>query len=118
MPSRHYGAACFVAVVDGQMQLVIAGGRPSYTVTEYYSLSDGTWKKGAELPRGYFSGGYATYSDSRGSILIGGVDEVDYYHDDILRFIEVDNRFETLPTKLNIGRWDFAIILTEYPEEC
>lgn len=119
MHFRHYGAACFTAVIDEEIQLLVAGGRPYDRITERYSFSKGTWLDGADLPRGFFSGGYATYPDYRGTILIGGMDTNDAYHHDILWFREEgEGKFETLPVKLNTPRWNFGVILTQDEVDC
>ena len=119
MNYRHYGAACFSALIDEEIQLVVAGGRPSDRITERYSFSKGAWMEGGKLPRDFFSGGYVTYPDYRGTILIGGMDKNDAYHHDILWFREEgEGEYETLPVKLNTARWNFGVVLTQYEEEC
>jgi len=82
-------------------------------------MGTGEWEEGANLPRGFFSGGYITYPGDGGTILIGGIDKNDAYHHDILWFNEEGKgAFETLPVRLNTARWNFGVVLTQSDLDC
>ena len=125
--ARH-GAACATVnireskedeyVDEDGIRLLVVGGWDHPSWTEMYSFSEDKWIEGPELPRGFSAGGYVTYPDERGFILVGGTTLLFEFKDDIMRYNVELNMFEILPGKMKLAREYFGAILIETDEPC
>jgi len=103
---RPYAACTTITKGRYAGHLMVAGGASGdnslASTTTMYSLADGQWTEGPNLPRPFYGGGYITYPDGR-LILAGGQErerEGFKLYDDILQYDPETNEFTTLPGKL------------------
>ena len=105
------GAACVTIIREEDVKLFVGGGEPSYGTTEFYNVQKVNWERGPNLPRGYQFGSCVNYPDSRGFLVIGGMNNSYNIVPDIMRYDPELNEFEYLPVELNTPRTDFGAVL-------
>ena len=125
MLHSRWASACAVIDVPNEhheisagSRLFVVGGWDYPSSSEMYIISEDRWINGPDLPRDFSAGGYVTYPDERGFILVGGSTIFAELKDDILRYNMELNSFEVLPGKLQIGREYFASMLIETENPC
>ena len=127
MLHSRWGSACASvnlpnSMVDGNDEdntmLMVVGGWDHPSWTEMYSFSENRWIDGPTLPRDFSAGGYVTYPDDRGFVLIGGSTLFLEFCDDIMWYNIDLNSFEILPSKLKQGREYFGAMLVEKEDPC
>jgi len=123
--ARHGAACATINLIDDKSKnkidterLFVVGGWDHPSWTEMYSPSEDKWIEGPELPRDFSAGGYLSYPDDRGFILIGGTTLLYEFRADIMQYNVELNTFEILPGKLKVAREYFGAMLIETDEPC
>ena len=109
---------------QNDLAIVVAGGGfgETSTSTEIYRWSNNSnslnvWEPGPVLPRG-FANGCQVNSEVDHFILIGGFDEDGAIQSDLIHYNTNSERFEILPTRLNIPRYGCTAVSLKNTGDC
>ena len=100
--------------------IIMAGGFSFAYATkdsEIFNIEENRWYTGPTIPRGFSFGGSASLGDGS-MILVGGQDENDYVHSDVIRLNPSLMEFETMEGELEAARYGFGMAVLLNNEKC
>ena len=118
LPYLRNRPACSVVKFNNRSVLIVAGGvnyeepTVAYT-TDIFDEPSGRWQLGPWIDgeHKWSNGGYVTYNDERGLVLVGGLIARNYLPEYILHYNETLATFERLSRNTNYAREDPAVVM-------